>query len=153
MVSDLEERQTDVLLGWVEDLVTQASWPLTPRKRVVRAAIEMLQNLVKHARSSEFACVLEQSGTVLLSSQNVVNAKEREVLEAAIDQAESIPHTELRQERLAKLAHGERTEKGGAGLGFLDLRACSSGSIHTEFIPCGNQQSYFLLHVRIHPTP
>ena len=75
------------------------------------------------------------------------------MLEAAIDHAESIPHTELRQERLAKLAHGERTEKVELDWGFLDLRACSGGSIHAEFIPCGNQQSYFVLNVRIHPTP
>ena len=61
------------------------------------------------------------------------------------------PLEDLREERLSKLVDGERTAKGGAGLGFLDMRACSGGQVQAEFIPCDQGQFIFVLTVRIHP--
>ena len=83
------------------------------------------------------------------SSVNAVDDLQRQALNMALEEANRLPLEELREQRLQKLAHGSRTDKGGAGLGLLDLRACSADGVYTEFIPCSNELQWFVLTVEV----
>lgn len=147
----LSEKQSEVLLGWSEQVLEANQWPLQQHKRAMRCIIELLQNLSKHAGNGFYECRWDDEGAFLIRSVNVVSRSEQNTIELALQQANEPSLEALRDSRLDKLADGERTKLGGAGLGFMDLRACSNDQVHSEFIPCGNEQSDFVLTVRIHP--
>ena len=147
----LSEKQSEVLLGWSEQVLEAKQWPLQQHNRAMRCIIELLQNLSKHAGNGQYECRWDDTGAFVLRSRNLVSDIERKDIERALQQASEPSLESLRESRLDKLADGERTKHGGAGLGFMDLRACSNDQVHSEFIPCGNEQSDFVLTVRIHP--
>lgn len=147
----LSEKQSEVLLGWSEQVLEAHQWPLQQHKRAMRCIIELLQNLSKHAGNGQYTCRWDDNGAFVLQSVNAVSPSEKKDIQLALNQANEPSLDALRESRLDKLAEGERTKHGGAGLGFMDLRACSNDQVHAEFIPCGNKQSDFVLTVRIHP--
>jgi len=147
----LSERQSEVLLGWSEQVLEGKQWPLQQHKRAMRCIIELLQNVSKHSGKGRYECGWDASGCLVLRSVNAVSRTQREHIKRALLQANLPDLDSLRESRLDKLAEGERTEHGGAGLGFMDLRACSNDQVHSEFIPCGEEESDFVLTVKIHP--
>ena len=140
---------TDHLLKWVEHVLDTIETPKPNRKRAFRCAVEVIQNVSKHASSGAFFVAKQFDSTLLIGSSNEVDEAQRLTLEKSLVEARALPFEELRTQRLQKLEHGSRTEKGGAGLGFLDLRVCSHDHVYTEFIPCTADSARFLLTVEI----
>lgn len=143
---------SETMLRWVEHLLEASTATKPSRKRAFRCAVEVIQNLEKHATTGMFAFSLDGLDVAVISSANAVDAQQASVLKEALKEAQSRPLEALRAQRLEKLAHGARTEKGGAGLGFLDLRTCSEGKVYTEFISCQDKQVLFALTVKVHLT-
>ena len=139
------ESTVDCLLGWAEAMVKPHDWPVNKRKRFLRCLIELIQNLSKHGQSGRFCCHISKDGSASLMSSNVVGDEQRAHLEQLLDQTHASSFAELKAERLEKLVNGERTSGGGAGLGLMDMRACSSDNLHSEFIPCNNGEFIFTL--------
>lgn len=140
----------ETLLRWVENMLDARDHSKGSKKRAFRCAVEVIQNLAKHGRQGKLACTTDGDGAFLITSLNAVNETQRAVLQNALQESNRLPLADLREQRLEKLAHGSRTEKGGAGLGLLDLRTCSEDGVYTEFIPCEDNQIMFLLRVKVH---
>jgi len=144
-----EGQVMDTVLRWVEHALEDAEVAKPTKKRAFRCAVEVIQNLSKHGRRGSFSFAMHSGDTMRFSSVNAVDDTQRKVLRVALEEANRLPLEEVRQQRLQKLAHGSRTDKGGAGLGLLDLRACSEDGVYTEFIPCGNELQWFVLTVEV----
>lgn len=145
------EDQSGFLLAWSEAYLESQNWPIARHKRGVRCIIELLQNMSKHARSGGYEFSFDPKGVLTLRSFNLVSEVQKIHLQKAIDQAQSPELETMRVSRMDKLVQGDRTKGGGAGLGLMDLRFCSDDHVTSEFIPCGNEQSTFVLTVQIHP--
>ena len=78
-------------------------------------------------------------------SSNVISNEQRIHLEQVLDQTQSTAFDALKAERLEKLVNGNRTSGGGAGLGLMDMRACTNDNLHSEFIPCNNGEFIFVV--------
>lgn len=135
------------LLKWAEGMVKPLGWPLSKRKRFLRCLIELTQNLSKHGTSGRFCCHISKEGAARLVSCNVVSGEQRHHLQHVLEQAQSVAFCDLKTERLDKLVNGDRTSGGGAGLGLMDMRACSDDNLHSEFIPCNNGEFIFALTI------
>ena len=144
-----EGQVMDTVLRWVEHALEDAGVAKATKKRAFRCAVEVIQNLSKHGRRGSFSFAIYGDGTMRFASANAVDDVQREALNVALEEANRLPLEELRAQRLQKLAHGSRTDKGGAGLGLLDLRACSEDGVYTEFIPCRNELQWFVLTVEV----
>ena len=149
---EMGEKQSDVLLNWSEELIKSQQWHLSQHKRAVRCAIELLQNLSKYTSFGSYECTIHGGKVFQMRSCNIVSVEEHNHISDAWAQANQVSLESLRESRLDKLVAGERTQRGGAGLGFMDLRACSDDHVRIEFIPCGNEQFSFVLSVWIHPS-
>ena len=144
-----EGQVMDTILRWVEHALDDAEVATPTKKRAFRCAVEVIQNLSKHGRRGSFSFAIHGDGSMQFSSVNAVDDLQRDDLNVALEEANRLPLEELREQRLKKLAHGSRTDKGGAGLGLLDLRACSEDRVYTEFIPCSNELQWFVLTVEV----
>lgn len=144
-----ESQVMDTILRWAEHALDDAGVAKPTKKRAFRCAVEVIQNLSKHGRQGSFSFAIHGGGTMQFTSVNAVDDAQHQALKVALEEANRLPLEALREQRLQKLAHGSRTDKGGAGLGFLDLRACSEDGVYTEFIPCGNELQWFVLTVEV----
>ena len=143
----VNEHTVDTLLKWTEALIKSKSWHVSKRKRFLRCLIELTQNLSKHGKSGRFCCHIATDGTASLSTSNVVDAGQRAHLDEVLAQTQSTAFEDLKSERLDKLVNGQRTSGGGAGLGLMDLRACSNDNLQSEFLPCDGGDFIFELTV------
>lgn len=141
----MKESTVDILLRWAEAMVKPLDWPLSKRKRFLRCLIELTQNLSKHGNLGRFCCHISADGSASLRSSNVVTREQRTHLEDVLCQTQSTAFEALKAERLEKLVNGDRTSGGGAGLGLMDMRACSNDNLHSEFIPCNNGDFIFAM--------
>jgi len=137
----------ETLLKWTETLVKAQPWSVSKRKRFLRCMIELTQNLSKHGHEGRFCCHVATNGLASLMSSNVVNAAQKQHLEEALTKAQSTAFVDLKAEKLDKLVHGQRTQGGGAGLGLMDMRACSNDNLRSEFLPCDEGSFIFELTI------
>ncbi len=70
-------------------------------------------------------------------------------LKLNIDQLNKLNKDELDDLYREKLRSGKISEKGGAGLGLVDLARESSDKIFYEFIPINENISFFSLMIKI----
>lgn len=145
----LEERQADMLIAWSEALVGRMNVSYGTQKRAVRCVIEMVQNVSKHQGAGRFEMFCAND-VLVFETRNHVSEAEKPHLERALSDAFSPPLEQVREAMKTKLAEGERTPSGGAGLGFMDLRSCAEDNLCVEFIPCGQETSTFVLCVWFH---
>lgn len=146
----LDNKQGDVLIAWSEDAIQTMELPLVQKKRAVRCAIEMIQNLVKHAGIGEFSLHHRNSPlSIVMTSSNLLDDSTKKHVSQSWQAATAIPFSDLRGAIRTSLQDGKRTTGGGAGLGLLDLRVCTEDHLRAEFIPCGNGLNEFVLHATI----
>ena len=140
----MKESTVEILLRWAEATGKPFEWTVSKRKRFLRCLSELTQNLLKHGNSGRFCCHISPDGSASLMSSNVISAEQRIHLEQVLYQTQSTAFDALKAERLDKLVNGDRTLGGGAGLGLMDMRACTNDNLHSEFIPCNNGEFIFV---------
>jgi hypothetical protein len=128
----------------LEALMDQEQEAATVRKRVYHVAVESLQNISKHAAVQDSAVsgfsglgafvVCRNSECYHVISGNAVTKDKRENLEQKLQKVNSLDHGGLNQlYKTQMLNGGELSEKGGAGLGFIDMARKTGHSLMYEF--------------------
>jgi hypothetical protein len=130
------------------------------QKNALKAAhvtIEMLQNISKHARSSDqasarfgiFMLGRNESAFCILAG-NLVSEEEKEFLEEKLDYLISLDQDELRELHKSTLRATLRFEnKVNSGLGLIEVARTVSGHMKYKFYPCGDNAYLFALEVTI----
>lgn len=124
------------------------------RRKVLRVAIELVQNLHHHAhperaKDSRFLCVHQPNGW-RLSTANAIDEKNAAELQLRIARLGELNADELRAEHRAHLSNGERSPHGGGGVGLLEIHRKSTGEVQLEFLPSLNESQLSVLTAEIH---
>ena len=147
----LKARQNEVLLSWLEEGFRRRDWPKGPSKKAMRCAIELFQNLTKHASDVNLKVGYDAEGQCHLRSENDVAPPSVGWSAQALAPVVALDMASLKARRLAQLEHGARTATGGAGLGLMDLRLCSRDNLAAECIPFESGGGKLVLHVVLNP--
>jgi hypothetical protein len=124
--------------------------------------IECLQNITKH--SDDFDEKEKQIGNGLfvvgqnkdsfyVVTGNLVRNEKIKKLEERINELNSADKTQLKDYFLKQMMEGSLTEKGGAGLGLIDIARKSGRKLFYHFAPYDNHRHFFLLVVTIPTNP
>lgn len=138
--------------------IVELNLSTSTRKRVFHVMIECLQNVTKH--SDDFDQNDKQVGNGLfivgqnkdsfyVVTGNLVRNEKIKGLEErfiAINQANAV---ELKEIFLKQMMEGKMNDKGGAGLGLIDIARKSGRKLYYHFVPYDDQRHYFLLAVSI----
>ena len=147
----LAARQNEVLLSWLEEGFRQRDWAKGPTKKAIRCAIELFQNLTKHAADVSLKIGYDRCGQCHLHAENDVAPAQWDGLQEALSPVIELDMKALKVRRLGQLEHGSRTPAGGAGLGLMDLRLCSRDNLAAECIPFESGGGKLVLHVVLNP--
>lgn len=121
------------------------------RKRLLIIAVEMTQNLLRHKMKGlpcSFIC-LRSGNTIEMISLNYIPARLSDTLAFHIDQINNEVGGSIRNLFRESLRHAVISDRGGAGLGFIEMRRKSNNPLLCKFHPVDESISIFELMVTL----
>jgi len=131
------------------------------RKKVYNVFVECLQNLFHHVDKAPAELDFKQKdnfGIIILSQDgpyyristgNFVNKNKITVIKDRIDQVNSLTEAEIKMLYIDILSNGEFSDKGGGGLGMLDIVRKTGNKLDYYFYKYNNKNIFFSLDVYI----
>ena len=115
--------------------------------------VEMLQNVSRHninsiSKDGIFMITEDASGSYWTSVGNVVDEATKELLIERIDGLNAMDEMELKQAYKKTLREGSFSDKGGAGLGLIEIARKSNDKLQYNFDDMGNGRYFFTFNVK-----
>jgi hypothetical protein len=136
----------------------------TIKKKVYHVMVECLQNIAKHANddtetaSDNLSKGLSKSGIFIISSDNkeyfisfgnsILNGNIN-ALKELLDHVNALDKDGLKELYKSRMKETVISDKGGAGLGFIDIARKTGNPLEYHFEPINSKKSFFLLKSRI----
>ena len=125
------------------------------QKKVFHVMVECLQNISKHAdniysedesfSSRGLFMVSKGETTYNVTTGNIIeNDRVKEVTEI-LERINSLDKEGLKQLHKTQMQEGRLSEKGGAGLGFIDIARKTGNKLDYHMLPIGDNQHFFVL--------
>lgn len=124
------------------------------QKKVYHVMIECLQNIAKHAfrtnRETQsdlnhgILIISKNSHNYLITTGNIIEIDRTEYLNDLLEKINSLNKVELDELYKSQLKKGRLSDKGGAGLGFIDIKRKTGQNLEFHFLPVSKSHSFFL---------
>lgn len=125
------------------------------QKKVFHVMVECLQNISKHADdfgSNEYLfsgrgifLVAKGKDDYTVTTGNAVENNKIPELKKLLEQVNGLDKDELTELYKKQIREGRLSEKGGAGLGFIDIKRKTGKNLDYHFLPINDEASFFLL--------
>ncbi len=119
----------------------------TVKKRLSFLMIEVFQNIVRHGgqeeKSNDFFGVRSIEDSLNIFSSNRINKKAHEFLSSKLKELNKLNADQLKTLYKEILQSGQFSNKGGAGLGLIDMARKSGNPIQHNFEPLENDDFQF----------
>ena len=132
------------------------------RKKIYNVLVECLQNLYHHIDKEKegpsTSEIDEQSAIFMIAKDgnqysimtgNYMDSVDVDKLEDKLKLINSMDKDELKQYYKTVLADGQRSDKGTAGLGMIDIARKSGQKLEYHFLPVDDVSTFFSLNVKI----
>jgi coenzyme F420-reducing hydrogenase delta subunit len=127
----------------------------TVQKKVFHVMVECLQNISKHADTFGSDDYLFAGRGIFMVSKgtedyhvttgNVIENRKIEELTEMLEEINSLDKEGLKQLYKKQMREGRLSDKGGAGLGFIDIVRKTGNKLEYHFLPIDETNSFFLL--------
>ncbi len=130
----------------------------TTKRKVFNVMVECLQNIVKHGESYESGEGFEYNAVFMIgkkgeeyiiASGNPLYNEGIEGLSQRLDKVNSLDKEGLKQLYKDIIKNTSISEKGGAGLGFVDMARKSGQKLEYGFVEMDDERSFFSLKTTI----
>ncbi len=162
---DLVQSVLDIIEGKLE----QIEGSTKTKKRVYNVLVECLQNLCYHVEEqadqaqsssalgdgyfvpdrSALLMIWTDPGIYHVATGNYIPNENVQKLKSWLDEINGMGKEELRERYKQILGNEQYSEKGTAGLGFLDIARKSGQQLHYEFSPIDERYSFFSFQINI----
>ena len=120
------------------------------KRKVFNVMVECLQNIVKHAddvenNHSAVFMIGKQDNEYIIVSGNPIKRENVANLKGKLDQINSLDKEGLKTLYKDIIKNTEISDKGGAGLGFVDMARKSGRKLEYEFLDMEDGDSFFCL--------
>ncbi len=126
------------------------------KRKVFNVMVECLQNICKHAdsmkREEERRAIFmigKENDSYEITSGNYILNGSIDGLKAKLDQINSLDKEGLKVLYKDLIKTSELSEKGGAGLGFVDIARKSGQKLEFDFEPVNEENSFFSFKTKI----
>lgn len=155
------QKISDSIISIAQQIVEVSPESPQVRRRIFTILVECLQNMLHHqlaAEKQELPPSAERLGILVLqkkdsvfhiTSGNVVEAALVPALQQLLEKINSLNKKALKQLYLEVLSGITVNNKGGAGLGLIDIARKSNTDLSYKFQPIDNKHSFFFLHTTI----
>ncbi len=127
----------------------------TVQKKVFHVMVECLQNISKHAddfgtndylfSGRGIFMVAKGKDEYTVTTGNAIENDKMQDLKNLLEQVNQLDKDELTELYKKQIKEGRLSEKGGAGLGFIDIKRKTGKNLEYHFLPINDDASFFLL--------
>ncbi|MFT4738858.1 MAG: hypothetical protein ACI8QD_002634 [Cyclobacteriaceae bacterium] len=150
---------TPSLIEWIieslEQSVTNLEEDRKVKKKLTNVFVEAFQNVGNHSEKSEdltsadVILVLSMEDYYKVTTQNLVDKAGGAKMAAKINLVNTYNDEELREQYKKSLVEGEFSDKGTAGLGFIDMARKSGEKLRYKIQPFSDTLDFFVFEARI----
>jgi hypothetical protein len=138
------------LLMLLEKEMENSEFGFVGRKRVFMFVLESLQNVTRHSDGNEHAGMSlvvysKINGGYTVTTGNVISTSSIEDLKKRLDEINHLQTGEIRNVYRQMLSNSEFSNKGGAGLGLIEMAKKTGNKLDYDFLQVDDQHSYFIL--------
>src|SRR5664280_2862180 len=138
------------LLMLLEKEMENSEFGFVGRKRLFMFVLESLQNVSRHSDQHQHAdmslVVYSKTGNgYTVTTGNVLPSANINDLKSKLDQINSLQTDEIRNVYRQMLSTAEFSNKGGAGLGLIEMAKKTGNKLDYDFIKIDDKFSYFIL--------
>jgi len=138
------------LLMLLEKEMENSEFAHVGRKRLFMFVLESLQNVSRHSDRNEHAgmSIVVYSKTdsgYTVATGNALPSKNVNDLKTRLDEINKLHPDEIRDAYKKMLVNSELSDKGGAGLGLLEMAKKTGNKLDYDFTRLGKDHSYFVL--------
>jgi len=131
----------------------------TTRKRVYHVMVECLQNICKHADDKEYNEDIGRGKGILMvgngpdhysiTTGNTISNKNIAGLSKMLDGINALSPDEIKQKYKEMIREARLSDKGGAGLGFIDMVKRTGNPIEYLVHPINDEKSFLVIVSRV----
>lgn len=138
------------LLMLLEKEMENSDFGFIGRKRLFMFVLESLQNVSRHSDHTyhpDMSLVVysKTDSGYTVTTANVLHTSAMKDLKNRLDQINNLQADEIRNVYRQMLGNTEFSEKGGAGLGLLEMAKKTGNKLDYDFVPIDDEFSYFIL--------
>lgn len=147
------------VLQIMESKMERLNEPVRLKKKVYNVMVEALQNLYHHLDRGQkngadpFSTVMFIIGKVQdeysILTGNFINEEKKNLLKTKLDYINSLDEAELKEFYKNVLNNGIRSEKGGGGLGMIDIARKSGHKLEYNFKRIDTDHFFYSLNIKI----
>lgn len=128
------------------------------QKKVFHVMVEALQNISKHADNPDGSVRNDGRGIFMLSKNseeytittgNVCERSKIPRMTETLEKINSLDKEGLKEMYKSQIKEGIISNRGGAGLGFIDIAKKTGNKLHYSFLTINNEYSFFVLMTKI----
>lgn len=128
------------------------------KRKVFNVMVECLQNICKHAdeaaeqnelKNNAIFMIGKHENEYVITSGNPISIDKVESLSKKLAQINSLDKEGLKALYKEIIKNGDLSDKGGAGLGFVDMARKSGQKLEYDFEPINEKVSFFSLKTTI----
>jgi len=158
---EITHQITKAFLSLTEASLEKSDDTNTVQKRVFHVMVECLQNITKHGDKIAESEIIDKKfskGILLVgkcedeyfvTTGNIIKNDKIDGLSVMLIHINSLNKEELRALYIKQLNEGKLSDKGGAGLGFIDIARKTGKKLDYEFHPINENYSFFVLKMKI----
>ena len=162
MLSFKGEVTSDLLtsiLQIMESKMDTLDEPPKIKKKVYNILVECLQNLYHHIDEDDPKTVMNEKsalfmirkvgGEYSIMTGNYITVENVDMMKQRLDRINEMDKDELKDYYKEVLNNGQMSEKGGGGLGMIDIARKSGKKLEYNFDPVDDNYSFFSLNVKV----
>ncbi len=126
------------------------------QKKVFHVMVECLQNISKHAEDYDAHLAYNYSGRGIflvskgdqeynITTGNIIENHKIDELKTMLEKINELDKEGLKEMYKKQIKEGRLSDKGGAGLGFIDIKRKTGKQLLYHFLPVSRENSFFLL--------
>lgn len=130
------------------------------KKRVFHIMVESIQNISRHGDNQEnkkqetsaMFSIQKEKDWYFITTSNIIDNTKVESLCSKLDKINSLDQNDLDKFYREVLGNGQLSQKGGAGLGLIEMVRKSGNKLSYEIEKIDDVHSFFYLHSHINTT-
>jgi hypothetical protein len=155
---DFTHETTKSILTMAERNLESSGEDSSIKKKIFNVMVEALQNIVKHSDEVKDGEIMHHAAIFLIGheqsqysimSGNPVRRENIPALQKALERINGLDKEGLKELYKEIIKNSTISEKGGAGLGFVDMARKSGEKLEWSFVDVNEELSFFCLKVNI----
>jgi hypothetical protein len=154
-LGDITPDITNALLKAIKNDNTKFDEEVATKKKVYKIIVECLENICRHSEKVEkklsqsiFLLGRDESNYYIITG-NYILGTQVESIKTVLEQVNGMNRDQIKEKYREILSEGKISDKGGAGLGIIDIAMKSENKIEYEFVPVQDDISFYIFKVSV----